>query len=333
MLKRLLPLATLLILSVLVTYPSLIGKNFMNDGFKDVKCMTEGVAQSNSQNVGKGKVEMVETGLSVPCEKKYILLTTQRSGSTWTCTLLHQLDGISCGGRPSKIGPVSELLIQYSRKDLADVIWSTYKKHLDNAFAEVCQYHPSQSIGFKLMYDQIPPQFLEDGNLETYMRENGVSFLHLVREAKILKMASSFNNSKEKPSHSTNATAVKELRGLPKLPWNDKTIDNMLNIENISADWQKKIRFMPLVPEYYLSYESLLNKEDRLNHIRQITVFLTNENLNPNATHINGTLFQLHEPLCSDRVENYTGFRMHHKVRESRSAAACDMIEFYFGGK
>lgn len=280
------------------------------------------------------KVESAEEfDLSVHCQKKYILLSTQRSGSTWTCDLLQQQDGISCGGRSATMGTkVSELLIKYSFEKSADAIWLTYKKDLDSAFAEACQYNPAGSIGFKLMYNQIPPQFLEEGNLETYMRENGVSFLHLVREAKVLKLASSYNVKHQKSHHTTNTTVVKNLRDTPKLPWNGKIIDEMLKLEDISVEWQTRIHFMPLVPDYYLSYESLLNKEDRLNYIGQITAFLTNRNVNASTIQTNGNLLQLHEPLCSDRVENYEKFRMHDKVRGSRSAAACDMIQFHFGG-
>ena len=112
----------------------------------------------------------------------------------------------------------------------------------------------------------------------------------------------------------------------PKLPWDDHTIDCMLRLEHISVEWQAKIHFMPLVSDYYLSYESLLNKEDRLNYTGQITTFLTNRNVNPSTIQTNGNLLQLHEPLCSGRVENYEKFRM----RGSRSAAACDMIQFHF---
>jgi len=281
-----------------------------------------------------------EIDLSVPCQKKYILLSSQRSGSTWTCDLLQHQDGISCGGRPSKgklSVPKSELLIKYSFEiDHASTTWPTYKKDLDSAFAEACEDNPAVSIGFKLMYDQIPPQFLEEGNLETYMRENGVSFLHLVREAKILRQASHYNEQNTNPNHinkTVNATVAKTVRDDPKLPWNNETIDSMLKIENISVEWQQKIHFMPLVPDYYLSYESLLNEEDRLNQIGQITAFLTNRNVDTSALQTNGNLLQLHAPLCSDRVENYEKFRMHDKVRGSRTAAACDLIHFHFGDK
>jgi len=95
-----------------------------------------------------------------PCQKKYILLSTQRSGSTWTCGLLDQQDGLACGVPFNDLATKvkkSELLIKYSFKTskgtISTVKWSTYKRDLDAAFNNVCRENPATSIGFKLMYD------------------------------------------------------------------------------------------------------------------------------------------------------------------------------------
>ena len=114
------------------------------------------------------------------------------------------------------------------------------------------------------------------------------------------------------------------------MQWNIKLIDRMLQLEKISAEWQTKVHFLPLVPDYYLSYESLLIEEERLGYIRQVIGFLTNKNVQHIQT--NANLQQLHKPVCSDQIMNYDEFRMHKKVRGSRSAAACDMIQYHFGG-
>ena len=83
------------------------------------------------------------------------------------------------------------------------------------------------------------------------------------------------------------------------------------------------------VPVYYLSYESLLNEKEKVDVLRQISGFLTN--IIPDSSYISkdANLFQLHEPLCSDRIEDYENFCNHDRVSESRSAAACDMIELF----
>eukprot|EP00594_Rhizosolenia_setigera_P007646 CAMPEP_0178955840 /NCGR_PEP_ID=MMETSP0789-20121207/9853_1 /TAXON_ID=3005 /ORGANISM="Rhizosolenia setigera, Strain CCMP 1694" /LENGTH=106 /DNA_ID=CAMNT_0020637565 /DNA_START=471 /DNA_END=791 /DNA_ORIENTATION=+ len=101
----------------------------------------------------------------------------------------------------------------------------------------------------------------------------------------------------------------------------------MIELENESLNWQKKLQFMFHVPVYYLNYESLLNEKDRVEAFRQVKGFLTNTIPDSSSIATDVNLFQLHEPLCSDRIEDYENFRKHEKVRESRSAATCDMIE------
>jgi len=282
-----------------------------------------------------------------PCQKKYILLTTQRSGSTWTCELLDQQNGLACGVPRAKVQNKAELLIKYSFKTndgtISTVEWSTYKQDLDAAFNEVCRTNPATSIGFKLMYNQIPPQFMADGSFESYLKEYGVSILHLVREAKILKLASAYNNrhqkKKLKSMHTKNASIIALYRDTPKMPWTNGTINEMLELEDISVKWQTKIHFMPLVPDYYLSYESLLVEEERREYLRQVFNFLSpatavegqQGSMRKDEIQDNSTLLQLHEPLCTDRIERYELFRNQPLVHGSRSIAACDLIYYHFG--
>jgi len=281
----------------------------------------------------------VEAEKSELCQKRFILLTTQRSGSTWTCSLLHEQKGVSCGGRPSEqhLGPLSELLIKYSWKtengSIANVTWQEYKQDLDKAFSEVCQHNPKISIGFKLMYDQIPPQFLEDRKLEKYLKDNGVSLIHLVREAKILVAASTSDvvGRAEKFGvihHTMNATLAKEIRDNgKKSPWDERRIDWMLKQEDLSIKWQATVHLMaPLVHYFYVSYESLLAKDERDFWVGQLVGFLTKKGHDSSINNAEGTLLQLSEPSCLDRIINYTDFRAHERVKHSRSAAACDLL-------
>ena len=134
---------------------------------------------------------MLFRSVKKPCSKKYLLVATQRSGSTWVCSLLDGIDGIACGAYNPRVNEtVSELIIKYSFSEKDKVEWSTYEKDLDKAFNQVCTKSQEEVIGFKAMYDQIPQKFLKDGKLKTYLRENEISIIHLVREAKILNMVS-----------------------------------------------------------------------------------------------------------------------------------------------
>lgn len=266
-----------------------------------------------------------------PCSKKYLLVATQRSGSTWVCSLLDGIDGIACGAyNPRFNETVSELIIKYSFSEKDKVEWSTYEKDLDKAFNQVCTKSQEEVIGFKAMYDQIPQKFLKDGKLKTYLRENEISIIHLVREAKILNMASKYNNgvqNKEgKKMHARDENDAKAFRDTLKLPWNDGLIDNMLKYEQEALEWQKTFHFMPHVPDYHLSYELLLNKKDKIKTLSQLYVFLKEESPDNTILTLEGRYHQLHETLCSDRIANYAEFRAHPKVQRSRSAAACDLI-------
>jgi len=282
-----------------------------------------------------------------PCSSKYVLLTSQRSGSTWVCDLLNRHPSIACGG-PFAKNPheerVSELLIAYSYKHqreggLWNVTWPQYKESLDKAYDSVCTENPNPSIGFKLMYNQIPNQFVEDGRLARYFREHNVHLVHLVREAKILKMASTYSSVAERVDfgsmHASNQSMVEKFRESPKMPWHDELIDKMLEIEQRAIDWQRTIHFMPHVADSYLSYEKMLIPDER----RRIFLQLTNElvpgyySQHPQKEVDTSTtnLMQLHEPTCEDRINRYLDFTKHEKVQNSRTLAACNMLQTYFG--
>lgn len=163
-----------------------------------------------------------------------------------------------------------------------------------------------------------------------------------MREAKILRLASDHNYQHQKGMlmHTENATLVAAYRDTPKMPWNDETIDKMLLLEQNSADWQTTIHFMPIVHDHYLSYESLLLEEDRRQYLDQVVAFLSpvvnQPSLSSRSSHGDAeaanasNLLQLHEPTCSDRIENYESFVSHPKAKGSRSAAACRMLEVYY---
>ena len=134
------------------------------------------------------------------------------------------------------------------------VKWSGYQKSLDNAFAEVCQENLALSIGFKLMYDQIPPQFMQDGKFEAFLRKDKVSVVHLVKEVKILKLLSAYNHKHQQKDwiHNKDASMTETFQDTPKMPWNNKTINTMLQLKDISYDWQKSSLYGPgsrLLPE------------------------------------------------------------------------------------
>merc|ERR1712183_363504 len=112
----------------------------------------------------------------------------------------------------------------------------------------------------------------KDKRLQTYFKDNGVNLIHLVREAKILKLASAHDvRGRGGVHHTKNSSAI---RGTSSLKWNEMVIDKMLELEKISLEWQDKIHKMaPLVPNYYVSYENILGEEKRKQLVAQIVSF------------------------------------------------------------
>jgi hypothetical protein len=187
---------------------------------------------------------------------KFILFTTARSGSTWTCQLLDALPNITCGLRRNHLGGGAtnsddELLLKYSymgngccpKKDpdtglpigYGDLTYEQYQHDFDTAMTKsILRAKQHQDVekkvprggggggssssssstsvvavvdraaGFKLMYDQIPPMFV-DSLIQHFVQED-IAILHMVREATILRMASVNNYKTKKILHTTNTT-------------------------------------------------------------------------------------------------------------------------------
>eukprot|EP00529_Nitzschia_sp_RCC80_P034637 CAMPEP_0113500714 /NCGR_PEP_ID=MMETSP0014_2-20120614/32497_1 /TAXON_ID=2857 /ORGANISM="Nitzschia sp." /LENGTH=124 /DNA_ID=CAMNT_0000395111 /DNA_START=506 /DNA_END=877 /DNA_ORIENTATION=+ /assembly_acc=CAM_ASM_000159 len=122
------------------------------------------------------------------------------------------------------------------------------------------------------------------------------------------------------------------------MTWNNSTIFKMLELEDETSTWNSFFHFMPNVADFYLSYESLLEptgpamlpevKTRKKDYMKQITVFLDLSTIpqnvptgeDPVSVHRDRSaksttgFLQLHEPTCSDRIENYVEFRKHPKV-------------------
>ena len=106
---------------------------------------------------------------------KYLLFTTQRSGSTWFCDVLARQPGVECGlelppknvaiGYPTR---KSEMMISYSfmKKrvvrgyNYGNITWAQWRADCEAQFAALSAAHTAagdakMALGFKLMYDQV----------------------------------------------------------------------------------------------------------------------------------------------------------------------------------
>jgi len=267
--------------------------------------------------------------------QKYILFTTQRSGSTWVCQLLNLQPSITCG-----IEGRSELMISYSRRieENKNIQWETYRADFLNAVrdaSDVARGRQSEGFshvaaGFKLMYDQVPQQFMT--NFLCLLEEEEIVVLHLVREAKILKLASKYNNAEQKQMfggmHTTNVSEAQLYRRAKLLKWDNNTILQILKLEKESAYWEQTLRLSEyMIPVYYVSYEVLLRQQQMMRNIQRIISFLLPDTIiRLSEVQTNTSLLQLHEPSCIERVDQYFTLEEQPIFRDTRTALACKLL-------
>jgi hypothetical protein len=350
---------------------------------------------------------------------KYILFTTARSGSTWTCQLLDALPNISCGllrthldNKSGSTNADDELLLKYSymgngccpKKDengnplqYGNLTYEQYQYDFDTAMNKSIRAKQQQvphlkqrggrrrghqgsggstaaaaavgsaaaghgrAAGFKLMYDQIPPMFLDQ--LLHHWVEDDIAILHMVREASILRMASVNNYKTKKILHTTNTTLAaltksgedSELVTFSNL---NATVKRVQMVESVDALWQRRLSFFPKLRYHYISYESLLSSPSREGQLWQVLSFLkpfldpiapssssqssssllpvpsttTTSSTSSSSYHDliqqaihSTTLLQLHQPLCSKRIQDYDELRL--LLEGTRTASACDLLE------
>lgn len=275
------------------------------------------------------------------CTQKYFLFTDSRSGSTWTCSKLHEQYGISCGSSDDST-KTSEMMIRWSGGHISqywpNYTWDDYKGELDRVFQTICDEQKTPVIGFKLMHSQIPEEFKgEGGQFEQYVKENNIAIIHLVREAAVLRLASRHDAGVEQKitghrvGHSENATWVQNLPQV-KMPWNQQTIDTILKNEEYNTQYETFFHFMTSVRYYYLSYEHLLTRDGLEDHLSRIISFLMPFTPYRQQVNLNETLLQLHSPTCSSRIENYDEFAKELELAgASKTVLACRYINELFG--
>lgn len=307
--------------------------------------------------------------------QKYILLTTQRSGSSWACSMLDWQNSISCGSGSTidrnTGNRASELLIRYSRiqdeEKRRNITWSRYREDFVKAMLDaqsaaqeepcittssentalagsepsscVVSGNKTAAVGFKVMYDQIPRQFVgHDGQFARFLKENDIAVLHLVREATALTIASGRNNKEQKGKlhkmHTSNSTEMEAFRAAKPVKWDASFIDQIHELEDKHGYWQKSLVSTPSLRYHHIPYEKLLAVDDRKDQLEQVSAFLFASSskggqpvvpVSPKET----SLLQLHEPTCSERIANYILLRQ--KIQGTRTAEACDMLEETFG--
>jgi len=272
---------------------------------------------------------------------RFLLFTSQRSGSTWFCDVLARQPGVVCGApnnnkRATLSVYVSELLIKYSfiRKNTSRVVtWKEFHGSLEHAFTLTAEAltqkgtEPKLAHGFKLMYDQVPDNLVEP--FVAWLRENHVAVLHLVREALPLRISSMMQRMGE-GWHSEDAQAAALSRQThPLLDVGlDEILPKLITFKELNERWTRQLRLVDGVPYLYVPYESLTGP-DVLRYL-QASIGL----LGPAGVHLDlrslssrGVLQQLHRSSCRDRLSQQLYAAMDAEPFLAASMAVCRILD------
>lgn len=268
--------------------------------------------------------------------QKFVILTSQRSGSTWACELLDLQSPITCGG-----GRSFSASVRVSEPMTANhKTWESYENKMNESFGIVARRQSCgtstgrQAAGFKLMYNEIPSEFRKSGQLLEYFVKNDVAVIHLVRDAKVLRIASESTMEEERGKmktplpHTLDESEAKLIaESTPLFEWDEKTMYTIKFEEKRDLQWEMLVKYVPNTKYHKLTYEQLLTKDNLASEVSQLLSFLNlnqddSEKSHPN---LNSELQRLHKGTCSGRVANYDQFRT--AIEGTRTASACDYLD------
>jgi len=250
---------------------------------------------------------------------RYLLFTTQRSGSTWFCDVLDRQPGVQCGvargpnvGKPGHSTKVSEMMIKYSYMkhrvvqgyDHSTVPWAKWRADSEVQWARLTASHKRDEIpviGYKLMYDQVPPRLVNE--FIKYVVEGNISVVHLEREAVLLQVAS-HHQTKHK-AHDTNASSAAATRtSIPPLAIPFATVEKQMKAKLAEhRAWTDRLRYTPGVRYYHVAYEQLTGAAAE-NYLRSVVAFVLDKGVDINLSSLSmaSELNRLHEASCRKRV-------------------------------
>lgn len=145
----------------------------------------------------------------------FVVLTTQRSGSTYFMSLFRSIQQNGGPMRTVISEPVGQLLRekQLTFSEISAMQWSDFERVLRDAFAkfrcdlpaEAPKQPSDMACGFKLMYNQIPGSRNVPTNMSrkmcTWLVSGNVKIVHLVRRSHVRKVLSIFRLAQTGVAH------------------------------------------------------------------------------------------------------------------------------------
>ena len=224
--------------------------------------------------------------------------------------------------------------------DYSTVPWAKWRADCDAQWARLTANHerheiPNEipAIGYKLMYNQVPPRLINE--FIKYVVEENISVVHLEREAVLLQVASNYQTNAVK-MHDTNASRAAATRAsTPPLAVPFATVKE--KIRAILAEhraWTDRLRYTPGVRYYHVAYEQLTGAAAE-NYLRSVVAFVLDKDVNIDLSSLSmaSELNMLHEASCQKRVEPWLYALVRKAFGGPNSSAprsvigACDVLD------
>jgi len=187
----------------------------------------------------------------------------------------------------------------------SNITWAKWRTDCEEQFAKLAREVGSDdavALGFKLMYDQVPPRLVDQ--FVKYAKENDITVVHLEREAVVLRVSSG-TQSKHGQMHErdeAHASAVRASTPMFDMPF--ATLDKAIKAKMTeNLEWTKRLKYAPNLRYYHVSYEQLTGRA-AVNYLRSVISFVIDSGVDVDLRNISmeSELKQLHESSCRSRI-------------------------------
>eukprot|EP00438_Fugacium_kawagutii_P034221 Skav225914 [mRNA] locus=scaffold1500:147609:148604:- [translate_table: standard] len=263
---------------------------------------------------------------------KFIMFTTQRSGSGWLCEAL--------GHQPEVWCPMpGELLKEFSVRPKAAVS-ANWMDEVDRSFDAVCKEARKQGkriAGFKIMYNQVggerhkvngvdlPREWFKD-----YLQKRNVRILHLVREAVILTIASKMQtgqNRKElhlaEASHTRDPDVAAATMNSTKIIFGQPQLERLRDQEHEILTWLAFLRHLGL-PYHFVRYEDLTSPKQAV-FVHMMLEFLGIKD-QVSYPKFQSEFYLSHKARCEDRIAHFDRVKL--RIQGTMSERACAVLQY-----
>lgn len=248
-----------------------------------------------------------------------ILLSSQKSGSTWTQQKLNSHPKVTLG---------NERLMDFSRSCNGKCSWEETRGKIEEIMVDysIRYSRDSNVVGFNIQYDQIPDPQRRD--FAEWVHCNGVGIIHLIKSASIesfwTMQAQLYDTVqlKEYVDTTTHTNLADKLKsnqvGITVDPL--QASKYVINLEAVRKQFRDLLHFHPRGIHYMeLFYEDLLLPSADL-YWRAAQSFL-----GVNPTNLASRLMRLHPGSCQSKIPNYES-AVRSQLKGTTSELACHRV-------